>query len=299
MIMKLSLIQMNAGSDRDINVERACQFIDQATQEGSDLVVLPEFFNTPFFSQYRDYKYIKLAERDDGYTMTHVRDKARQHGVYVIATIYEEQAPGIYYDTAIVVGPEGQIVGKYRKTHPAAYRTLEKMYFRYGSKYPVFRIHDWRVGILICFDLSIPESARCVMLNGAELVVVPFCSAAGFLSPAASNYPSNTGEEAIDWKGWQRYWDIRAALRAIENMVYLAGCNHVGREEDAVLAGGSHIVDPKGRIVAAASTEEEQIISAELDRDLLVQVRQTMPFLRDRRPDLYKAITTETEDLPL
>jgi len=296
--MKLSLIQMNAGQEQDTNVARACQFIDQAAQEGADLIVLPEFFNTLYFAQYRDYKYIQWAERDDGYTMTRVRDKARQHEVYIIATIYEEESPGIYYDTAMVVDPQGQIVGKYRKTHPAAFRSLEKIYFRYGSKYPVFRIHDWKVGMVICYDLSFPESARCVMLNGAELVVVPFCAPVGYLSPAASNLPSMTGKGTIDKKAWLRRWEAQMTVRASENLVYLAPCNHAGKEGDAVFAGGTRIVDPRGQIVTAAGSGEE-IISAELDRDLLVQARQTMTTLRDRRPDLYKAITTEMEDLPL
>ena len=228
--------------------------------------------------------------------MTRIRDKACQHSVYLIATIYEEEAPGIYYDTAIVVDPQGHIAGKYRKTHPAAYRALEKIYFRHGSKYPVFRIHNWNVGIVICYDLRFPEPARCVMLNGAELLVVPFASPAGYLSPSASSLPSSTGEISIDKKTWLRNWDVLTASRAIENVVYLAACNHVGQEADAVFLGGTRILDPQGRIVSAADGEE-QIISAELDRDLLVQARQTTPFLRDRRPDLYRAIVTETDDL--
>ncbi len=296
--MKLSLIQMNASQDRDPPVARACQFIDQAAQKGSELIVLPEFFNTLYFAQYRDYKYVEWAERDDGYTMTRVRDKARQHGTYIIATIYEEENPGLYYDTAMVVDPAGQIVGKYRKTHPGSFRALEKIYFRPGSKYPVFRIHDWTVGIIICYDLSFPESARCVMLNGAELVVVPFCAPAGYLSPATSNLPSSTGKESIDLEASLRRWEMQMTIRASENIVYLAPCNHVGQEGDAIMIGGTRIVDPRGRIVAAAGADEE-VIYADLDRDLFVETRRITPFLRDRRPDLYKAITTETDDLPL
>lgn len=296
--MKLSLIQMNSSQDRDTNVARACQFIDQAAQNRPDLIVLPEFFNTLYFGQYRDYKYVQWAERDDGYTMTRIKDKARQHGVYIIATIYEEETPGICFDTAIVLDPQGQIVGKYRKTHPAAYRSLETIYYRYGSKYPVFRIHDWRVGMVICYDLFFPEPARCVTLKGAELIVVPFCEPVGFLSPATSNIPADTGEGAINKETWYHQWNARMRVRALENTVYLAPCNHAGQEGEAVFAGGTLIVDPKGKVVSEAGAEEG-IITAELSRELLVQTRQTTPFLRDRRPDLYKAITSETEDLLL
>ncbi len=294
--MKLSLIQMNSGQDRDTNVVRACQFIDQAAQNRPDLIVLPEFFNSLYFGQYRDYKYVQWAEPDDGYTMTCIKDKARQHGVHIIATIYEEETPGICFDTAMVVDPQGQIAGKYRKTHPAAYRSLETIYYRYGSKYPVFQIHDWRVGIVICYDLFFPEPARCVTLNGAELVIAPFAEPAGFLSPATSNIPNDTGEEKIDQEMWYYQWHARMRVRALENTIYLAPCNHTGQEDEAVFAGGTLIVDPRGRVISEAGAEEG-IITAELNREVLRQIRQTTPFLRDRRPDLYRAITSETEDL--
>lgn len=294
--MKLCLIQMNSSQDRDTNVARACQFIDQAAQDEPDLIVIPEFFNTLYFGQYRDYKYVQWAERDDGYAMTRIKDKARQHSVYIIATLYEEESPGICFDTAMVLDPQGQIVGKYRKIHPAAHRSLESIYYRYGSKYPVFQIHDWKVGIVICYDLFFPESARCVTLNGAELVIVPFAEPAGFLSPATSNIPDNTGEKAINIEAWYDLWKARMRVRALENIAYLAPCNHSGQEGEAVFGGGTLIVDPKGRVIAEAG-EEEGIITAELSREFLVQARQTTPFLRDRRPHLYKAITSETEDL--
>jgi len=296
--MKLSLIQMNSGHDRDTNVARACQFIDQAAQNRPDMIVLPEFFNTLYFAPYRDYKYIKWAEQENGYTMTRIKEKARQHDVYIIATIYEEEAPGLYFDTAMIVDPKGQIIGKYRKTHPGAYRYLEKIYFRYGSKYPVFHIQNWRIGIVICYDLFFPESARCSMLNGAELLVVPFCAPLGALSPDVSNLPLSTGAEAIDRdrKTWNRNWEAKMTVRASENVVYLAACNHSGQEGKVVFEGGTCIIDPQGEVVAAAGAEEE-IITADLSRELLIYTRQTNPLLRDRRPDLYKAITSETDDL--
>jgi len=294
--MKLSLIQMNAGQEKEANVERACQFIDKAAKGKPDLIVLPEFFNTVYFGQYRDYRYVAWAERDDGYTMTRVKEKAVQHGVYLIATIFEEEAPGVYFDTAMVIDPQGQIMGKYRKTHPAAYRSLEKIYFRYGTKYPVFPIHDWRVGMVICYDLFFPESARCLAVNGAELIVAPFCEPVLFLTEASTNIPTLSGEKAIDKASWLDLWRVRMRMRAIENVTYLAACNHAGREDQVVYAGGSCIVDPKGNIITEAG-EDEKIITTELDRPLFVRARQNTPFLRDRRPDLYKPICMETDDL--
>lgn len=294
--MKLSLIQMNCGNDRDSNVARACDFIDQAVKEKPDLIVLPEFFNNLYFAQYRDYKYVQWAEKDDGFSIKCIKEKAKQHSVYIIATIYEQEQPGIYFDTAMVIDQQGQIIGKYRKTHPAGFRALELIYYRYGSKYPVFEIHGWKVGIVICYDLNFPESARCVTLNGAELIIVPFASPVGYLASGSSSQPDSTGTGSIDKAGWLRKWDAKTTMRALENIVFLAPCNHTGQEGDAVFCGNSRIVSPKGEIIVDAG-EEERVITTELDRQSFINARQTTPFLRDRRPHIYKAIVSETEDL--
>ncbi len=272
--MKLALVQMNCARDRDDNVARACTHIDEAVSSAHpDLVVLPEFFNIPYVFQYRDYKYIDCAERDDGYTIARLRDKAREHRIHLVATIFEEEAAGIYYDAAMLIDPEGRIVGKYRKVHPAAVQSLEKIYFRYGSHFSVFRVGDWRVGINICYDASFPESARCSAINGAELIVVPY------------------GSPARPW------WREMMVTRAFENGVYFAPCNKVGREGDWTFAGRSMIVDPTGTVLAEAGDGRDEIICAVLDRERVFQARRARPNLRDRRPELYGPICTPSEDV--
>ena len=205
--MKLALIQMNSSPNHAENIARAQAYIDQAVaQHAPDLIVVPEFFNHPYVFQYRDYVHIDEAEREDGPAITAMRNKAREHGVHIVATIFEEHSAGIYYDSAMVIDPVGSILGKYRKTHPAAVRSLEKIYFRYGSKFPVFKIGEWRVGINICYDTFFPETARCSAVNGAELIVVPFAC------------------PLIEC------WREMMITRAFENGVYFAPCNKVGRE---------------------------------------------------------------------
>ena len=273
--MKLTLIQMNSTPDRDANVDKVSRYIDQAVSaENPDLIVIPEFFNIIYVFQFRDYKHVDCAERDDGYAITRMREKAREHGVHLIATIYEEEGAGIYYDTAMVIDPDGRIVGKYRKVQPAAVRSLEKIYFRYGSYFPVFKIGEWRVGINGCYDTFFPESARCTAINGAELIVVPFAT------------------PQIEC------WREMMMTRAFENGVYFAPCNKVGREGDWDFGGRSMIVDPLGQVVAEAGDAEDKIISATIDREAVFQARRMRPMLRDRRPDLYMPITTATEDIP-
>ena len=273
--MKLSLIQMNSTASRDDNVAKASALIDRAVaSERPDLVVVPEFFNTLYVFQYWDMKYLKEAERDDGPTITRMKEKAREHRIHVIATIFEEDGPGLYYDTAIAIDPEGRIIGKYRKTHPAAVRSLEKLFFRYGSHFPVFKIGDWRVGAVICYDAAFPETARCSAINGAELIVAPFAAPL------------------------RNCWREQMMVRAFENGVFFAPCNKVGTEGNWKFGGTSMIVDPHGTVLAEASGTKEEIITASLNRDEIYRARQVRPHFRDRRPDLYAPICTPTEDIP-
>ena len=271
--MRLTLIQMNSAVERDANLARAEELIDAAATDRPDLVVLPEFFNTPYFAQRRDYAYIDWAEPDDGPTITAMRRKARELGAHIAATIFEEESAGVYYDTAMLIDPSGEITGKYRKVQPAAVRSLEKIYFRYGSHFPVFRVGDWKVGFIICYDTFFPESARCVAVNGAELILVPFAS-----------------PEQVLWRDVMR-------TRAFENGVYFAPCNKVGREDEWEFGGQSLIIDPLGEVVAEAGADRDEVITAELDREAVFEARRRYPMFRDRRPDLYKPICAATEDV--
>src|SRR5260370_35099736 len=145
--MRLTLIQMNSRTAaRDENVERACAFIGKAAEAGSDLVVLPEFFNNEYFPQFRDARYMEYAETEDGYTQSHIREVARRHGLYVLSTIFEMAPPGLYYDPAMLSRPAAGILGKYRKGHPAALLTPEKTYFRGGRSFPAFRLEQAALG---------------------------------------------------------------------------------------------------------------------------------------------------------
>lgn len=300
--MRISLIQMTSGSTKTAdNVAKACDFIDEAAKDSPDLIVLPEFFNTGYVFMYRNYRYFEYAERDDGPTMTAMKDKARQHRAHIMATIWEEQSPGIYYDTAILVDPDGNVAGKFRKIHPAANRALEKIYFRYGTKFPVFQVGEFKVGAVICYDLSFPESARCAMLNGAELIVVPFAAPAFYVNPDATSNPIEVEESSNDTSmrrspEAQLRWNAQMMTRATENMVYLAPCNHGGVELDSVMGGGTMIVDPRGRILKLVEGDEG-VIWADLDHEEVRRARISGTNLRDRRPDLYNIITTEMDNL--
>jgi predicted amidohydrolase len=271
--VRLSLIQMNSPGEPARNIERACELVDAAAEEKPDLIVLPEFFNTIYFAQYRDTGYMDLAETDEGATIKAMSERARQHSCHIVATIFELEEAGLYYDTAIVIDPEGEIVGKYRKVQPAAVQSLEKIFFRYGAHFPVFRIGRWRLGINICYDTFFPESARCAALNGADLIVVPFAA-----------------PKQVLWRDIMR-------TRAFDNGVWFAPCNKVGTERDWTFPGGSMIIDPYGEVVAEAG-ETEATISAEIELARVAEARRRYPMFRDRRPELYGPICANTEDIP-
>jgi len=272
--MRIALIQMNSRAvARDENVNRACEFIAEAARSKPDVVVLPEFFNNEYFPQYRDPHYMDYAEADDGYTQTRMKAEACRHGIHIVSTIFEMARPGLYYDTAMLIDPHGEIAGKYRKVHPAALLSLEKIYFRGGSTFPVFRIGEWTIGFSICYDNLFPESCRCLALHGAELIIAPYATPIG--DP----------------------WENFLTTRALENGVFLAACNHAGREGDWQMSGKSMVIDPLGKIVAKAGDAKEEIVVAEFNREQVIDARRRFPLFRDRRPDAYRAITNITEDL--
>jgi predicted amidohydrolase len=270
--LRLALIQMQSKVDaRDENVAKACRLIDSVVEEEPDLVVLPEFFNMEYVFQWRDYAYIDRAEPEDGYTISAIREKAREHEVTICATIFEEQGTGLYFDTAFFIAPTGEIFGKYRKTHPAAVQSLEKIYFRGGTVFPNWEIKGIRVGVIICYDHCFPEAARSSAVNGAELILGPF---------AAPRFPT---------------WDELMITRAWENGVYMAPTNKVGLEGDWVFGGRSLIVDPFGEIVGRASDDADSTVVAEISRESVYAARRRWPMLRDRRPEVYGPLTSTDE----
>ncbi len=280
--MRLALIQMESTiGGLDENIARASRFIDEAAAGGAELLVLPEFWSTGYFPLAVDYRFYDLADSESGKATTAVRDKARQYGVHIASTIYERQSPGLFYNTSMMVSPVGEIVSKYRKVHVPARRGLEKLFYRGGSKFPVAPVGEWRVGTMLCYDTLLPEPARCLALNGAELILAPF--------------GASTTEGGI--------WEHMIITRAFENGAYVAACNAVGElhlpdGDSFVLGGKSIIVDPEGGIVAEAPASGEMVVYGEIGLDQVNEVRNRYFMFRDRRPDAYRVITADTEDIP-
>ncbi|WP_291296339.1 carbon-nitrogen hydrolase family protein [Elioraea sp.] len=251
---------------------------DRASAEGVALLCFSELFLAPFFPNRLDKAFDRFFIRLDGPEMQALRGMARQRGIGAVFGVAEAADDG-YFNSAVVVGPDGAIRGAYRKTHIPAYfptdapggtGSFEKLYFAPGNALPVFELAGCRFGIQICNDRLYPEPSRVLALAGAEAIVMPICF---------STYADPGRRASI--------WEIPLRARAYENGVWVLAANRVGVEGPRHHLGRSMVVDPRGMIAAEAGTDGEALLVATIDLDEVVRARKDFPWWRDRRPDLY------------
>ncbi len=270
-IVKAALVQAKWTGDKESMIDSAIVLAKEAAAQGVQVICFQELFYGPYFCQVQDPEYYEYAEPVPGPTTERMMELARETSMVVIAPIYEEDQPGIYYNTALVIDADGRFLGKYRKTHiPQVKGFWEKYYFRPGNLgYPVFETAVGRVGVYICYDRHFPEGWRALGLAGAQIV----------FNPSATS------------RGLSAYlWNLEQPAAAVANEYFVGAINRVGVEPlgDNEFYGGSYFVDPKGQIVGdAASATDEGIVVRDLDLGVLEEVRQLWAFYRDRRPDAY------------
>jgi N-carbamoylputrescine amidase len=296
---RVALVQMACGPEPEVNVETAVQRLGQAAAHGASVVCLPELFRTQYFCQREDHALFDEAEPIPGPTVDRLGRAAREIAVTVLAPIFERRSAGVYHNTTVVLGPDGTVVGRYRKMHiPDDPLYYEKFYFAPGDLgFPTFPVPGGRAGTLICWDQWFPEAARILALAGAELVFYP--TAIGW----------HPAEKAEFGKAQHEAWETIQRAHAIANGLYVAVANRVGHEHGDVRGnrvdgpgiefwGGSFVADPFGQVVAKASHDREEILYAEVDPREVETVRQHWPFLRDRRVDAYGPLTHRFTDPP-
>ena len=276
---KAAVIQFRGAFDKEKNVAKAKKYVAEAAANGAQIVCLQELFNTTYFCYTEEPTFWDLAEPIPGPTIDEMSKLAAQHKIVLVAPIYEKAMKGELYNTAVVLSPAGEIMGKYRKTSIPLVKTSdlvgnEKFYFKPGNLgFPVWQTpFGVNIGVMICYDRHFPEHARLLALNGADLVFVPTATA-----------------------GMSRYlWEIELQAHAIDNIYYVGGVNRVGLDEGGSPTqeyyGSSFFCDPKGKIISQAGEKEDQIIYAEIDLRAMEDLRNTWGFFRDRRPDAYAAI---------
>jgi beta-ureidopropionase len=283
-IVKAGLIQCSSPQNegefdeiRERMLQKHLPFIEEAGKKGVQILGLQELFNGPYFCPAQDPRWYRFAEPVPGPTVEALVPLARRHQMVLVIPVYEREMAGVYYNTAAVVDADGRYLGKYRKTHiPQTAGFWEKYYFKPGNLgYPVFCTAYAKVGVYICYDRHFPEGARALGLHGAELVFNPSATVAGLS---------------------QHLWKLEQPAHAVANGYFMACSNRVGVEAPWNIGrfyGTSYFVDPRGRIVAEASEDQDELLTAELDLDLIEEVRSTWQFYRDRRPEVYEDLTKQ------
>lgn len=256
-------------------IQKHIPFIEEAGKKGVQVLCLQEIFNTPYFCPGQDKAWYESAEPMPGPTVIRMQEYAKKYGMVIIVPVYEKEQPGVLYNTAAVIDADGTILGKYRKNHiPHTSGFWEKFFFRPGNLgYPVFQTKYCKVGVYICYDRHFPEGARILGLNGAEIVYNPSATVTGLS---------------------QYLWKLEQPAHAAANGYFMGCINRVGTEKPWNIGkfyGSSYFVDPRGQIFAQASEDNDELLIAEFDLDMIEEVRATWQFFRDRRPESYNKIT--------
>jgi len=283
----IGLIQMRMAQDVDANLAHACEMLEAAAKKGVQVACLPELFRSPYFCKSEDPSVFDLAENIPGKTTETLGKLADKLGMVIIASLFERRTAGVYHNTTVVFDADGKDVGKYRKMHiPDDPLYYEKYYFTPGDLgFKAFDTKFGKLGQLVCWDQWYPEAARLTAMQGAHALFYP--TAIGW----------HPAEKAEFGKAQADAWEIVQRGHAIANGIYVAACNRIGFEpspdggKGIEFFGNSFIADPFGRILAKATSDKEEIITAICDPKLQEQIRRWWPFFRDRRIDAYGGIT--------
>lgn len=286
--LKIALIQMKCAQDKETNLRKAVDRIKEAAGEGARIVCLQELFATQYFCREEAHENFMLAETIPGPTTEVLSALAREKAVVIIVPLFEKRAEGVYHNSAVVIDADGSLLGVYRKMHiPDDPYFYEKFYFAPGDLgFRTFKTRYGNPGILICWDQWFPEAARLSALQGAQILFYP--TAIGWHD---SETPEAVEEQISAWQTVQRG-------HAVSNEVFVAAVNRTGKEEGLNFWGRSFVCDPFGKIIAAASPDEEENLIVECDLAKIEKTRQYWPFLRDRRVDAYSRITERFIDPP-
>ncbi|WP_378731205.1 nitrilase-related carbon-nitrogen hydrolase [Nocardia brasiliensis] len=270
-IVRAALVQTNWTGDKESMIKAHEDYARQAAAQGAKVICFQELFYGPYFCQLQDTKFYEYAESVPGPTTDRFAALAQELGMVMVLPVYEQEQPGLLYNTAAVIDADGTYLGKYRKHHiPHVNGFWEKFYFRPGNLgWPVFDTAVGKVGVYICYDRHFPEGWRALGLAGAEIVFNPSATSRGL-----SGY----------------LWKLEQPASAVANEYYIGAINRVGIEEygDDDFYGTSYFVDPEGKFVGdVASDIDPELVVRDLDLDLIKVVRDRWAFYRDRRPDAY------------
>jgi len=269
--IRLALAQMAASENLAANQQKGLDWVKQAAQEGAQIICFSELGLLPFFPQYRaEKKFFQWAEALDGPTIQRFCEATSREHIHILLNIFERANPGEYYDATVLLKADGGPAhGPVRMMHIAEEPGFnEKFYYWPGNTPPqVFDLNGAKIGVAICYDRHFPEYIRRLVLLGAEIIFTPF---AGLVNDPLPMY------------------EIEMQGAAFQNQVFIAAANRVGKEPAAEFIGGSFVVDPAGEVMARGPRGEEKLLVVDCELARIEEVRQTRPFLRDRRPEVYR-----------
>jgi N-carbamoylputrescine amidase len=275
-VVRAALVQTSWTGDKESMIKAHEEYARQAAAAGARVICFQELFYGPYFCQLQDTEYYEYAESVPGPTTERFGALAKELGMVMVLPVYEQEQPGVLYNTAAVIDADGKYLGKYRKNHiPQVKGFWEKFYFRPGNLgYPIFDTAVGRIGVYICYDRHFPEGWRALGLAGAKIV----------FNPSATS------------RGLSAYlWKLEQPASAVANEYFIGAINRVGIESDFGdndFYGTSYFVDPEGKFVGDVGHDHDpELIVRDLDLSLLDTVRDRWQFYRDRRPDAYGDLT--------
>lgn len=275
--VKIALIQQHATADKADNLARGLAALEEAARAGAEVAVFAELAFEPFYPQRVASGDVRaLAENVPGPTTDAIAAAARRLGLVIVFNLFE-RADGATYDCSPVFDADGTLLGRTRMIHITDFACFhERGYYAPGDTgAPVYATRAGRIGVAICYDRHFPEYMRALALGGADLVVVPQAG-------AVDEWPEGLFEG-----------EMRTA--ALQNGYFIALCNRVGREERVTFAGESFVCGPDGVVRARAGRLRDEVLLADVDlaeNDASIARRQ---FLRERRPDVYRAVTAPSD----
>jgi N-carbamoylputrescine amidase len=290
----IGLIQASTAVSVEENLKSTLEKIRLAADSGAQIICTQELFKSPYFCQSEDHHNFAYAEEvgPDSAAVRPFLELAAELQIVIIASLFEKRAVGLYHNTAVVIDADGSYLGKYRKMHiPDDPLYYEKYYFTPGDLgFKTFKTKYADIGVLICWDQWYPEAARLTAMSGAEIIFIP--TAIGY----------GTSEED---SGYDQAWETVQRGHAVSNACFLAAVNRVGFEPEPDGEGGirfwgsSFVSDPYGKLLAKASSDQEEVLVAELNLDFIRKVRDGFSFpFRDRRVDYYHGLTELYIDPP-
>ena len=286
--VKVAAVQMSMTASVQENIAKADKMVREAASKGANVILLPELFERPYFCQERCYEYYEYAlPVDENPAVQHFKDVCKELAIVMPISIYEKDG-NVLYNSIAMIDADGEIMGVYRKTHiPDDHYYQEKFYFTPGNTgFKVWDTKYGKIGVGICWDQWFPETARCMAIQGAEILL----------------YPTAIGSEPILSVDSMEHWRICMRGHSGSNVVPVVAANRIGVEEvepseanggqksALKFFGSSFITDECGAIVADASRDKEEILVAEFDLDDVVKARFDWGLFRDRRPSEYTAI---------